>query len=206
MATYIAEMRLFDNEGQKLYLTARERKQFLEVAKLETWETRVFCRLLHYTGCRLSEALNLTANKILISEKAVVFRTLKKRKFDNLGRKRKPQFRKVPVPEKLIEELDLVFDLRRKMSKKELNTPLWPISRTTAWRRVKKVMEQSEITGACATSKGLRHGFGIAMIEAGVSITLVRDLLGHTDLKTTEIYLSVVGQEKRRIVMEVWEK
>jgi len=49
------------------------------------------------------------------------------------------------------------------------------------------------------------HGFGIAMIEAGVPITLVRDLLGHADLKTTEIYLSAVGQEKRNIVLKAWD-
>ncbi|MCD6199624.1 MAG: tyrosine-type recombinase/integrase [Deltaproteobacteria bacterium] len=52
---------------------------------------------------------------------------------------------------------------------------------------------------------GLRHGFGIAMIEAGVPITLVRDLLGHADLKTTEIYLSAVGREKRHIVLKAWD-
>ncbi len=206
MATYVPEMRLFDDEGQKLYLSAQERKRFLEAAKQEPRESRVFCHLLHYTGCRPSEALELTPNRILIPEKSVIFRTLKKRKFDNQGRKRKPLFRQVPVPERLIEELDLVFDLRRKRSEKELITPLWSISRATAWRRIKKVMERAGITGPCATSKGLRHGFGIAMIEASVPITLVRDLLGHADLKTTEIYLSAVGQEKRGIVMTAWEK
>lgn len=129
-----------------------------------------------------------------------------KRKFDNQGRKRKPQFRQVPVPGQLIDRLDLLFDLRRLAKKgQQAKKHLWPISRATAWRRVKKVMERAEITGPCATSKGLRHGFGIAMIEAGVSITLVRDLLGHADLKTTEIYLSAVGQEKRNIVLKAWD-
>jgi len=36
-------------------------------------------------------------------------------------------------------------------------------------------------------------------------ITLVRDLLGHADLKTTEIYLSAVGREKRNIVLKAWD-
>ena len=40
--------------------------------------------------------------------------------------------------------------------------------------------------------------------KARTPITLVRDLLGHTDLKTTEIYLSVIGQEKRNLVMKAW--
>ena len=208
MATYVAEMRLFNDEGQKLYLSAEERKRFLSAADLEPREIQVFCHLLHYTGCRPSEALELSPSRILIEEKSIIFRTLKKRQFDNQGRKRKPQFRQVPVPNRLILDLSLAFDLRRLVGKggKQIQKPLWLFSRATAWRRVKKVMERAGINGPCATSKGLRHGWGVAMIEAGVPITLVRDCLGHADLKTTEIYLSAVGQEKRNIVLKAWDK
>ncbi len=78
------------------------------------------------------------------------------------------------------------------------------MSRSTARREVKKVMERAGIVGPHATSKGLRHGFAIAMLEGGAPITLARDLLGHSDIKTTEIYLTVVGQEKRNIIMNAW--
>ena len=58
-----------------------------------------------------------------------------------------------------------------------------------------------------ATGKGLRHGFGVAMLTAKKPIPLhvLAQLMGHTDTKTTEIYLQVVDEEKRKLVIEAWE-
>jgi len=204
MATFVPEMRLFDDQGQRLYLTADERKRFLYAADNDSPENIMFCKVLHYTGCRPSEALELSPSRILLDEKAIVIRTLKKRKYDSQGRERRPQFRKVPVPDRLIKELRLVFNLNRKFQKKEWIEPFWSMSRTTAWRVINQVMDKAGITGPQATGKGLRHAFGIAMIEGGAPITLVRDLLGHADTKTTEIYLQVVGEEKRDMVLNAW--
>jgi integrase/recombinase XerD len=79
------EMRLFCNqlfspEGERLYLSAQERKRFLTALNEEERENRIFCEVLHYTGCRPSEALELTPDRILIDSKDIVFRSLKKRK------------------------------------------------------------------------------------------------------------------------------
>ncbi|MCG2747341.1 MAG: tyrosine-type recombinase/integrase [Desulfobulbaceae bacterium] len=91
-------MSLFDEKGKRLNLTDTERKLFLDASKVETRENRVFCSVLHYTGCRLSEALELTPRQISMQEQAIIIRTLKKRKRDKQGREKKPQFRSVPVP------------------------------------------------------------------------------------------------------------
>ncbi|BES73919.1 hypothetical protein RE428_49370 (plasmid) [Marinobacter nanhaiticus D15-8W] len=55
--------------------------------------------------------------------------------------------------------------------------------------------------------EGLRHGFAIALLTGArpIPLTVLRDLLGHTDIKTTEIYLQAVGREKRDMVMQAWE-
>lgn len=200
------EMRLFDEEGHRLYLTADERARFLEAAAREDREARLFCRLLHYSGCRPSEALELTPERISLDERAVVFRSLKKRKKDQRGRLKRPQFRTVPLPARLIEEFDLVFDLRRRRRPAERRAPLWTMSRTTAWRLVQGVMLGAGIVGPQASAKGLRHGFGIAMLSGDkpLPLNVLRDLLGHTDTKTTEIYLQAVGQERRQLVMQAW--
>lgn len=58
------EMRLFDDEGKRLYLTADERARFLKASTDEDREDRLFCRLLHFSGCRPSEALELTPGRI----------------------------------------------------------------------------------------------------------------------------------------------
>jgi len=45
------EMRLFSPRGERLYLTAKERARFLESAHKENPSYRMFCHVLHYTGC-----------------------------------------------------------------------------------------------------------------------------------------------------------
>jgi len=169
---------------------------------------RLFCHVLHYSGCRPSEALELTPGRILIEERALVFRSLKKRKKDARGRIKQPQYRTVPVPEILIESLDLVYGIRA-LHKKEkgIDIPLWTMSRPTAYRLVKRVMTRAGIVGKQATGKGLRHGFGVAMMTAKkpLPIHVLSQLMGHTDTKTTEIYLQVVGEEKRQMVSDAWE-
>ena len=202
------EMRLFDAQGRRLYLTAEERQRFLTAAAEEDREHRVFCHVLHYTGCRPSEALELTPNRILLEPCEVVLRTLKKRRTDAQGREKRSQFRTVPVPAGVIDQLDLVFDLkRRQRTGRDLDEPLWSMSRSTAWRRVKRVMKRAGIEGPQATCKGLRHGFGIALLsgEKPVPLNVLRDLMGHTDTQTTELYLKAIGYEKRRLVMQAWE-
>ncbi len=202
------EMRLFSPAGERLYLTAQERKLFLSAAEEEERVERMFCHVLHYTGCRPSEALELSPGRILIDDQALVFRSLKKRKEDGRGRTKQPQYRTVPVPKILVESLDLVFGIRSMhRSQKGLKNPLWTMSRPTAYRLVKRVMDRAGIKGKQATGKGLRHGFGVAMVtgKKPLPIHILAQIMGHSSTKTTEIYLQVVGEEKRQLVLDAWE-
>lgn len=202
------EMRLYDDHGQRLYLNADERRRFLDAAALESPSDRMFCHVLHYTGCRPSEALALTPDNVRIDAGEIVIRSLKKRKLDTKGRERKPQFRAVPVLNSLLEHLDLVFALRASarsgLGKGE--KLLWPMSRPTAYRLVKRVMDRAGIMGAQATGKGLRHGFGVALVMAKppVPLHVISQLMGHADSKTTEIYLQVIDDERRTLIMGAW--
>ncbi|MCG7865861.1 MAG: site-specific integrase [Candidatus Thiodiazotropha taylori] len=205
---YSPEMRLFSPDGGRLYLTGQEREKFLDAAEHEDREDQMFCRVLHYTGCRPSEALELVTGRVLMDEKALVFRSLKKRKEDSRGRPKLPQYRTVPVPKSLVKELDFVFGIRKTQKQyKGLDDLLWTMSRPTAYRLVKRVMDRAGIKGKQATGKGLRHGFGVAMVTAKKPLPLhiLSQLMGHSDTKTTEIYLQVVGEEKRQLVEDAWE-
>jgi len=206
------EMRLFSPDGRRLYLTAKERADFLDAASHENVIDRMYCHVLHYSGCRPSEALELVPERILIEERALVFRSLKKRKHDSKGRLKQPKYRTVPMPETVIEHLDLVFNIRTlhrdKKRQKDLVKPLWPMSRPTAYRLVKRVMDRAGIVGKQATGKGLRHGFGVAMVtgKKPLPIHVLAQLMGHSDSKVTEIYLQVVGEEKSQLVADAWER
>src|SRR3954451_14148422 len=97
-------MQLHDGEGRRLYLTEAERRAFIAAAAQARSEVRTFCGLLHATGCRISEAPGLTAGRIDLPGRVIVFESLKKR--------RTGVFRAVPVPPELLDALDLVHGIR----------------------------------------------------------------------------------------------
>jgi integrase len=60
-------MQLYDAEGRRLYFTEDDRRAFIAAAAKAPREVRTFCGVLHATGCRISEALALTAQQIDLS-------------------------------------------------------------------------------------------------------------------------------------------
>ena len=109
----------------------------------------------------------------------------------------------MPVPPALLAALDLVRGIREIQARcgKGYGERLWPWSRMSGWRAVHGVMATARLDGPHAASKGLRHGFGVAAVAAGVPLNLVQKWLGHAQLSTTAIYADAVGRpnaERRR--------
>ena len=185
-------MRLYDTQGHRLYLTGSERDAFCKAAEKAPREVRTYCHTLLYTGCRPSEALALTADRVDFQAQAVTFESRKKRRVGI--------YRAVPVPATLLDALDLVHGIRDRKTRARL----WTWSLRTAYTRVIEVMEAAGIAGPQATPKGLRHGFGVACIEKGIPLNLVQRWLGHAQLATTAIYADAVGEEERGIAARLW--
>jgi integrase len=191
-------MSLYAADGSRKYLTGREREDFLKAAERADRQVRTLCMTLTFSGCRISEALALTGDRVDLAAGVLIFETLKKR--------RTGVWRAVPVPPALLDALDLVHGVREAQGKRDRGKSLrlWPWSRMTAWRRVAEVMAAAQIDGTQASPKGLRHGFGVAAVSAGIPLNLVQKWLGHAQLSTTAIYADAVGTEEKNIAARMW--
>ena len=65
-------IQLYDTQGRRLYLTSAERDAFLDAATQADRPIRTLCSVLYYTGCRISEALALTARRIDITDQTII--------------------------------------------------------------------------------------------------------------------------------------
>ena len=65
-------------------------------------------------------------------------------------------------------------------------------------------MADAGIRGPQASPKGLRHGFGVAAVQAGVPLNLIQRWLGHASLETTSIYTQVIGDEERALADRIF--
>jgi integrase/recombinase XerD len=192
-------MQLVNDKGERLYFTEEQRKALLAAAARAPREVRSFCSVLCYTGCRISEALALTAKSIDLSAKVIVIESLKKRKTG--------VHRQVPVPPELLDTLDMVHGIRevQKKGRAGINERLWSWSRMTAWRKMAALTKAAGIEeGPHASPKGLRHGFGVTAVSKGIALNMVQKWLGHSQLTTTAIYANAVGEEEQSIASRMW--
>ena len=187
---------LVDARGRK-YLTDEERKRFLAAVRAHPKPaTQTLARTLALTGCRVSEALAIRACDVDLDAAELRMSTLKRRR---------EHWRAVPVPEDLVQALDLVHRVRASQASSRARTrPLWPITRQGAHRQVTKLMAEAGIAGPQATPRGLRHAFGVAAVQAGVPLTTIAAVLGHANVSTTAIYTTAMGAEARELVSRLW--
>ncbi len=92
---------------------------------------------------------------------------------------------------------------------RELGQPIWTVdgqkvSRVTAYRWVKQVMNNAHIDGAQACPKGLRHGYGIHAVRSGVQLNMLQKWMGHASIATTAIYATAVGREELELADRMW--
>jgi site-specific recombinase XerD len=64
---------------------------------------------------------------------------------------------------------------------------------TALTKVLRKAVRQSGITKH-VTAHTFRHSFATQLLLSGSDIRTVQELLGHNDLKTTQIYTHVIGQ------------
>ena len=73
-----------------------------------------------------------------------------------------------------------------------------PISRTNVWREMKGLCEMAAVSKKKVFPHNLRHLFARVFYEMEKDIAKLADILGHSSINTTRIYIISTGTEHRR--------
>ncbi len=134
-----------------------------------------------FTGIRLQELLNLKINDVNIKE-SILFVQAGKGKKDRM----------IPINAQLKKYLEKYLAVRSKINDRSVYFFVSLIctaqmSAEVIPRLLRKIGKKS---GIHIHAHLLRHTFAVLMLEAGCNLFSVSRLLGHSDIKTTTIYLS----------------
>lgn len=75
-----------------------------------------------------------------------------------------------------------------------------PLNRTNIWREMKTLCVQANVSPDKVFPHNLRHLFARTFYEADKDIAKLADVLGHSSINTTRIYIIGTGREHRRLI------
>lgn len=73
-----------------------------------------------------------------------------------------------------------------------------PLDRSNIWKKMKALARQTRVEGQKVFPHNLRHLFARCFYELDKDIAKLADLLGHSSVNTTRIYIISTGQEHRQ--------
>jgi len=191
VSTEISAIKFFFKKvlNQKLELSHPKRNKYIpdvltidEIRRLidvtDNIKHKLVIKLLYGCGFRVGEIVNLKKEDFNFEEGLIHIK---------LAKGRKDRFVKIPdsLKEKLkgyseIVEGDIFFGSNRggKLTTKSIQLI---IKRATKKANIKKRVSPHT----------LRHSFATHLLEQGTDLRLIQKLLGHSDIKTTQIYLKI---------------
>lgn len=148
---------------------------------------RLMISLGYGAGLRVSEVVNIKVKDLNIAELTIHIKEAKGKK-DRI----------TVFPEKMIA------DIQNLIAGKQGNDFVFESSRggklttTTAQKVFENALRKSGIKKE-ATFHSLRHSFATHLLENGVDVRYVQELLGHRNIRTTQIYTHVTNPSIRNI-------
>lgn len=157
---------------------------------------KALLELMYATGLRVSELVHLKLTDLHLDLAMI----------QTIGKGDKERI--IPVGEVAIDWLKTYLrDARPKLLKKQhsdivfLNDHGHPISRQGVWLLIKNLVKAAGIQKDVSPHT-LRHSFATHILENGADLRIVQELLGHSDISTTQIYTHI---SKKRLT-EVYDQ
>ena len=161
----------------------------IDVSKPLGVRDRALFELIYSCGLRISEASSLLVENVHLSEQLLIVHGKGNKErmipFGTAARGRLTTY---------LEEVRPLLVGRKAISEVFVNYRGEPMSRKGIWKRFKELEMQ---TGVHAKVHTLRHSFATHLLAGGADLRAVQELLGHSDLSTTQIYTHVEDHQLR---------
>lgn len=156
------------------------------------YRDKAMLELLYATGMRVTELIDLNADDVSLSAGVVRVQ----------GRNKE---RIIPMYPKAIQALQDYLELVRPQM---ISTPEEPslfvnvsgdrMSRQGFWKLIKQYQKKAGIEKDI-TPHTLRHSFAAHLLENGADIHAIQEMLGHSDLSSTQVYSQLVKKQLKDV-------
>ncbi|MBR7927974.1 site-specific tyrosine recombinase XerD [Aerococcaceae bacterium zg-ZUI334] len=171
-------------------VTLREIDALLAAPDIETtWgiRDRAILELMYATGLRVSELTHLKMRDCHLSLGFV----------QTIGKGNKERI--IPMGEeaafwidKYLQEVRYSFEVKGRVEESLFITERGKqFTRQGIWKTIKKYVQIAGMDSDSVSPHVLRHSFATHLLENGVDLRFVQELLGHTDISTTQIYTHI---------------
>lgn len=165
-----------------------------DITTAEGFRDRTMLEVLYATGMRVSELINLTLECVDLNMKYIIA----------FGKGSKERI--VPLGSVAAEFLQLYLEkVRPKLTHEDRNTNIvflafggHELTRQRFWQIIRAYGRKANINKAL-TPHILRHSFATHLLDNGADLRSVQELLGHSDISTTQIYTHLTNKRLRDI-------
>lgn len=165
-----------------------------DITSAEGFRDRTMLEVLYATGMRVSELINLTLERVDLNMKYIIA----------FGKGSKERI--VPLGSVAAEFLQQYLEkVRPKLTHEERNTNIvflafggHELTRQRFWQIIRAYGRKASINKAL-TPHILRHSFATHLLDNGADLRSVQELLGHSDISTTQIYTHLTNKRLRDI-------
>ena len=165
-----------------------------DITTTEGFRDRTMLEVLYATGMRVSELINLTLERVDLNMKYIIA----------FGKGSKERI--VPLGSVAAEFLQHYLEkVRPKLTHAGRNTNIvflafggHELTRQRFWQIIRAYGRKANINKAL-TPHILRHSFATHLLDNGADLRSVQELLGHSDISTTQIYTHLTNKRLRDI-------